>query len=140
MPARTVYTRRTGSGPPIHLALSRLPTGFLPKDFWPTNAEGDCIAYQGAILAEVQGGLYESDMTISQPYYVPYSAAALYGVGSDEAVGILETTYDLTYSDWQITPVDRGSAFTKYCYEPGGPYGTISAAVRTQLSGIKWRE
>jgi hypothetical protein len=140
MPSRSETTRRTTGGKPIHLAISRLPTGFLPRSYHPDSAEGDKRVFQGMILAEVSGGLPESDMTVSQPYYVPYSVSAAYGVGSDTAVGILEHDVDATYSDWQITPVDRGTAFQKYCYEPGGPYNSITAAVKTDLADIKWRD
>lgn len=139
MPSRVTYTRRTTGGKPIHQALTRLPTGFLPASYWPETDEGDIRVYQGVILAEVTGGLPESDMTTAQPYYVPYSPGGAYGTGSDTAVGILEHDVDATYSDWQITPVDRGTAFEVYCYVPGGAYGDISAAVKTDLSDMKWR-
>jgi hypothetical protein len=107
--------------------------------YWPENDEGDVIVYQGALCAIIWGGIPESDITISQPYVVPYSPSAAYGVGSDTCDGILPETYDETYSDWQVTLVDRGVAVENYCYVPGGAYGDIPAAAKTDLSGITWR-
>lgn len=139
MPKRTTYTRRFVTGRPIHQDLGRTQDGFLVGSYWTANAEGDKTVYAGAILAELEGGILESDMTVSQPYFVPYSATAAYGAGSDTAAGILAEDWDATYSDWQITLVNHGVAIEKYCYEPGGVYGDISDAVKTDLSNINWR-
>ncbi len=140
MPRRTVTTRRFTAGPPIFLELGRTQTGFLDRNKWPANAEGDRVVYAGAVCAIVSGGLAQSDMTGAQPYIVPYSVGADYGTGSDTPAGILAETWDSTYSDWQITLVDRGTAIEKYCYLPGAPnYGNISDAVKTALTLVKWR-
>jgi len=138
-PTSEQYTRRPLGGDPIHLELSRLPTGFLPKTYFPADANNDRIVYQGLIVAEVSGGLPESRMTGSQPYYVPWSAAGSYGSGSDTAVGILREIHDATLSDWQVAPVDRGTAYERRCYCGGSSIGVIPAAVKTNLSDIKWR-
>lgn len=139
LPVGENYQRRPRGGNPIHVELTRLPGGFLNKECFPQDANGDRIVYQGLILGQVDGGLYASGMTASQTYYVPYSAAATYGTGSDTAVGILAEIHDATVTDWQIAPVDRGTAYEKRCYEGGGPLGTVSDAVKTDLSDIKWR-
>jgi len=132
------YTRRPLGGDPIHQELTRLPTGFLPKAYFPADTNGDRFAWQGLILAEVTGGV-AAGLMASQKYYVPYSAAGSYGSGSDTPVGILAEFHDETLTSWQIVPVDRGTAYEARCYEGGGPLGTVSAAVKTALADIKWR-
>jgi hypothetical protein len=133
------YTRKPLRGDPIHLELSRLPTGFLSKECFARDTNGDRYVYAGLIVAEVNGGLYEGEITGSQPYYVPYSATAAYGTGSDTAVGILAEPHDETLTDWQIAPVDRGTAYEARCYVDPDVVGTVPAAVKTSLSDIKWR-
>lgn len=135
----TAWTRRPLGGEAISLELSRLPTGFLVASFWPLDSSGDRYIRQGVILAEVSGGVLASSMTASQPYYVPYSVSATYGTGSNTAVGILAEPHDETLSDWQVSPVNRGVAVEKRCYEPGGPIGVVTAAVKANLSRIEWR-
>ena len=139
LPVNTNYTRRPRGGDPICQEISRLPTGFLVRDYFPADDNGDRIVYQGLILAEVEGGVAASSMTASQPYYVPYSPTAAYGTGSDTAVGILAEMHDLTVTDWQVSPVDRGIAYEQRCYVGGGPLGVVPSAVKTDLSGITWR-
>jgi hypothetical protein len=133
------YQRRPRGGYPIHVELTRLPGGFLNKECFPADANGDRIVYQGLVLAQVTGGLYASGMTPGQTYYVPYAADAGYGTGSDTAVGILAEIHDATVTDWQVAPVDRGTAYEKRCYEGGGPIGVVSALAKAGLSDIKWR-
>lgn len=140
MPVSTQqYTRRPLGGDPIHQELTRLPSGFLNKLCFPTDANGDRVVWPGLVVSEVQGGLEEGEMTGSQPYYVPYSSSAAYGTGSDTAVGVLRERIDATVTDWQITPVDVGIAYEARCYVGGGALGDISAAIKTNLSRMKWR-
>ena len=139
MSKRTTYTRRSTTGRPIHSDLGRTQSGLLMRDYWADNSEGDRIVYAGAIMAEITGGVEASSMTVSQPYFVPYSATAAYGTGSDTAAGILAEDWDATYSDWQVTLVNRGVAIQKYCYVPGGEYNDISDDIKTDLTLIKWR-
>lgn len=147
MPLRLRATRRSlPGGEPIKRELGRYKSLFFPaSDFFPADAENDVIAYRGLLLATVEGGLPESDMTTSQEYYVPWSPGALYGTGSDTCVGILRETLDATYTDHVIAAVNRGDAIEMHCYEGGNVdangnqiYGTISAAAKTQLTLIKW--
>lgn len=142
LPVPTSYTRRPVGGKVIHdpFKVQRLPTGFLNRNCFPADADtGDRIVYQGLIVAQVNGGLEESEMTGSQPYYVPWSASAAYGTGSDTAVGIMDVWHDATVTDWQIAPVYHGQAYEKRCYCGGGPLGSIPASVKTDLSDITWR-
>lgn len=139
LPVGTNYQRRPRGGDPIHTELTRLPTGFLPKAYFPADTNGDRLVYQGLVVAQVSGGVYASGMTGSQPYYVPYNSAGSYGTGSDTAVGIMREFHDETVTDWQIVPVDNGIAYEKRCYVAGGTFGTIPAAVKTDLADIKWR-
>jgi hypothetical protein len=141
LPVNTSYTRRPIGGKPIHdeAKAARLPTGFLVRTSFPVDDNGDIIVYQGLIVAEVNGGVEASEMTGSQPYYVPWSATAAYGTGSDTAVGILAEWHDLTVTDWQVAPVCDAWAYEKRCYCGGGPLGSIPASVKTDLSDIKWR-
>ena len=133
------YRRRPLGGDPIHSELSRLRSYFMPSSYHPRDANGDRLIYQGLVVAEVSGGIPESWMTASQPYYVPWSAAGSYGTGSDTAVGIVREFHDGTLSDWQVTPVDRGIAYEARVYCGGGPIGSVPAVVKTNLSGITWR-
>jgi len=139
LPVPTNYQRRPLGGDPIHQELTRLPTGFLIRDYFPADANGDRIVWQGLLVAEVNGGIPESLMTATQPYYVPYSPAAAYGQGSDTAVGIMRERHDETITDWQIAPVNFGIAYTQRCYVAGGVLGDIPAAAVTNLAGIQWR-
>ena len=132
------YTRRPLGGDPIHEERHRLPTGFLPKAYFVADDNGDRFAWQGLVVAEVEGGV-AAGLMASQKYYVPYSAAGSYGTGSDTAVGIMAEFHDETLTSWQIAPVDVGTAYEARCYEGGGPLGTVSATAKTDLSDIKWR-
>lgn len=139
MPTRASYTRQPLPAPVMHQVDRRSASGYLPRTYWPEDAHGDRIARAGSIVAEIEGGLPEWDMTGTTPYFVPYSPTAAYGLGSDTADGILDETYDVTINDWQVTIVTAGIAIEKYCQVPGGQIGDIPDAVKTDLSNIEWR-
>lgn len=133
------FQRKPRRGRAIHLELSRLPGAFLDTSGIPADSNGDKVIEPGLILAQATGGFAASDVTPSQTYYVPYNSGAAYGVGSDTAVGVLDERHDATLTDWQVAPVDRGTAYERRCYVAGGSLGDIAAAIKTNLSGIKWR-
>jgi|WetSurMetagenome_2_1015567.scaffolds.fasta_scaffold229037_2 hypothetical protein len=100
---------------------------FFLGSYIPTNDNGDKIVYPGMIVA------------VSGSYYVPYNVSASYGSGSDTAVGILNEVWDVTLFNKMISPVTEGTFYEKYCYEFGGTFGSIRAAVKTSLSHIQWK-
>jgi hypothetical protein len=111
---------------------------FPASNYFPADAEGDVLVRRGLVLAVVNGGLAESEVTTSQPYYVPYHDGALYGTGSDAAVGILREGLDCTVTDHVIAAVNRGDAIEAHCYVGGGPLGDVDAAGEADLTLIKW--
>jgi hypothetical protein len=135
------FQRRPLGGDPIHDEgrPARLKSGFLPKSYFPEDTNGDRLVWQGLVVAQVTGGVSESSMTGSQVYYVPWSASAAYGTGSDTAVGILREFHDETVTDWLVAPVFHGTAYEKRCYCGGGSLGSIPASVKTDLTRITWR-
>lgn len=100
---------------------------FFNGSYIPANDNGDKYVYPGMILAS------------SGSYYVPYNVSASYGTGSDTAVGILNEFWDVTLFNRMISPVTEGTFYEKYCYEFGGTFGSIRAAVKTSLSHIQWK-
>lgn len=70
--------------------------------------------------------------------YVPYNASALYGVGSDTAVGVLDVFVDATLEDPTISPVYHGKLIEAHCYAWGGALGTVAAGVKSALVMVKW--
>lgn len=100
-------------------------------------------AFRADLIAEDSNGhryLYPG-MIVAQSgtYYVPYSAAASYGVGSDTAVGILPDFKDATLDTQPvIEPGYHGRVIEAHCYVLGGSVGTVPSAVKTALSDIYW--
>lgn len=71
--------------------------------------------------------------------YVPYNASALYGVGSDTAVGILGEFRDATQEDPVIDPAYHAKVIEAHCYVWGSVLGTaIPSAVKTSLNMVEW--
>lgn len=70
--------------------------------------------------------------------FVPYSAGASYGTGSDTAVGVLDTFEILTLGDSAIAPLYHGKVIESHAYVFGTTLGTISAGVKTDLPDIEW--
>jgi len=89
--------------------------------------DGVRYVYPGMVLAESGGK------------FVPYSASASYGVGSDVPVGVLVDFYDMTLTDYPVDAVVHGTLVENYCYVFGSPQlGNIPAAVKTALKQISW--
>ena len=139
MPRKVTYTREAPAGSVMSSVDRRSKTVFLPRSYWPANDDGDRIANAGALCAIIDGGLNQSSMTGSQSYAVPYSPTGAYGTGSDTCDGILDATYDATFSTWQVTLATSGIAYETRCFVPGGTLGDIPAAAKTDLSNIELR-
>lgn len=143
MPRRIRATRAPWPGPDPFKGtepgeLGRYRSYFFPaRLYWPADAENDILVPRGLLLAVVNGGLPESDMTTAQNYYVPYHPGALYGTGSDTCVGILREPIDATYTDHVIAAVNRGDAIEAYCHVCG-VYNNLPAAAKTNLTLVKW--
>jgi hypothetical protein len=70
--------------------------------------------------------------------FVPYSAAASYGVGSDTPVAITKEPYDMTEGAKAVTGVFHARMVEQYCYLYGGARGVIPAAVKAALTQVSW--
>ena len=70
--------------------------------------------------------------------YVPYSAAASYGTGSDTPVVVTTEPYDMTYGACAVTGIWSGKLIQDNCQLFGGALGTIPAAVKSALTNIEW--
>ncbi len=87
------------------------------------------LIYAGMLVAE--------DSTAT--YWVPYSAGASYGTGTDTAVGIVREFHDATLGDPIIEPIIWGKILEKHCFVINGTVGTVPAGAKTNLSGkIFW--
>lgn len=74
-------------------------------------------------------------------YYVPYSATAAYGAGSDTAFGVLGQIVDLTMNDEGVAPVVHAKLIEAHCYlygETQASSQTIAAGIKTSLNQITW--
>lgn len=72
--------------------------------------------------------------------YVPWNTSALYGVGSDTAVGVMDR-FEIkpTHDDPVIDPITHGTLIEAHCWVYGSPLGTaIPAGVKTALDDIQW--
>ena len=109
--------------------LARTYFGFDPS----TTLEH--LVLPGLILAEAA-----STSTLAN-YYVPYSATAAYGAGSDTAVGVLGQLVDLTWNDEAVAPVVHAKLIEAHCYVYGETQAssqTISSTIKTQLAQMVW--
>lgn len=88
--------------------------------------DGTKYVYPGMIVAK------------SGEKFVPYNAAASYGVDSDKPVGVLVDFYDFTLSDYPVDVVIHGTLVENYCYVFGSANGNIPAAVKSALKQISW--
>jgi len=70
--------------------------------------------------------------------YVPYNVSALYGVGSDTAVGVLGEFQDATVEDPVVAPAYHAKVIEAHAYVWGGDLGTVAAAIKTDLNMIEW--
>lgn len=89
---------------------------------------------------EIYPGLVVAQNTVTYKW-VPYSATASYGAGSDgtnSVLGVLDTFEDLSWGDQAIAPVLHGRLIERHCYVFGGQLGTISATVKSKLPDVDW--
>ncbi len=108
--------------------ISREASLWLDSTYFVVGANGQKELYPGLILAKD---------TVNDKY-VPYNVSASYGVGSDTAVGILDTFVDVTWGDQAVAPVFHGKAIERHCYVHALAIGTIAADIKTDLADIKW--
>lgn len=113
---------------PTHVL--RLKSNRLDRNYFTDDDSNQRHVRPGLILAQ----------ETNTNKYVPYNASALYGVGSDTAVGVLESFEDATQEDPVVAPVVHGKVIEAHCYlwgeAPG--QGTVPAAVKTSLDDIHW--
>jgi hypothetical protein len=146
MPQRVTYNSTAQVQDPIHDEppnLARGRGGFLPRVHFEAEVSGrnELVIQRGLIVARVTGGIAENEMTGAQVYYPPYSPTGAYGTGTDTAFGILRESMDYTLPfNRTVTPVHTGEAYTSACYVAGGARGDISAAIKTDLANITWRD
>lgn len=84
-----------------------------------------------------EGTVVAVDSTTSK--YVPYSAGASYGTGSDTPVGITTQPYDMTYGYRDIAPAVMAVLLEDYCQIYGSGRGSINSTVKTALPLIIWK-
>lgn len=84
-----------------------------------------------------EGVVVAVDSTTSK--YVPYSAGASYGTGSDTPVGITTQHYDMTYGAKAIAPAINAVLLEDYCQIYGSGRGSIDSTVKTALPLIMWK-
>ena len=106
----------------------RLLDNWLEDAYFLEDHNGEKRVHAGLILAQ----------ETNTKKYVPYHASAMYGVGSDTAVGILDTEKFVTYDEVGIAPVAHAKVIQAHCYVFGGALGTISGTIKTHLKHIIW--
>lgn len=92
------------------------------------DANNERLMYPGMIVA----------ISTATNNYVPYSALAAYGPGSDTPVGILWNFKNATLGDKAIEPVVHARVFEHRCYLYTGVVGVIPQAVKNALPQIVW--
>ena len=130
MPFRTSHQKRQhfdvlAEAQPLSIERSRV----FDSSYLAIDADYMYVLDEGTVVAV--------DSTTSK--YVPYSLGASYGTGSDTPVGVTITHYDMTYGAQAIAPAVHATLLEDYCQIYGGAKGTISAAVKTALPLIMWR-
>ena len=128
MPYKVTRTHRQHHEVVRDTHISRLASRLFDSSYLAANAYQEKYAYAGMVVA--------LDSTTSK--YVPYSAAASYGTGSNTAIGLLIEPEDMSYGDKAIAPAWHFIAVQQYCFVYGGPLGTIPAAVKTALDDSEW--
>lgn len=106
----------------------RLKSNFLDAAYFTLDSSQHKYVRPGLILAQ----------ETNTNKYVPYNVSALYGVGSDTAVGVLDVFVDATLEDPAIAPVAHGKVIEAHSYVWGGALGTVAAAIKTDLDDIHW--
>lgn len=108
--------------------VMRLNSNWLDRAYFTDDDAQQRIVRPGLIVAQ----------ETNTKKYVPYNASALYGVGSDTAVGILEVVQDATQEDPSVSPVFHGKVIEAHAFVWNGTLGTVPAAVKTSLNMIEW--
>jgi len=98
------------------------------SSYLAANSYSERWLYKGMIVAK----------DTSTNKFVPYSASAAYGTGSDTALGVNIETLEMTYGDIGIAPMWHGKVREAYAFVYGGARGTIPAAVKTSLDDVEW--
>jgi len=128
MPFRTSRTHRQKYNVLRDLHFSPMSSRFLDRSYIAADTYQNRYVYPGMIVA----------LDSSTSKYVPYSAGASYGTGSDTAIGVLVNFHDLTAGEKLIAPVWHAIVLEDYCFVYGGALGTVPAAVKTALDDIEW--
>lgn len=111
--------------------FDRRLSNHLDASYFVEGPNGQKEVYPGLIVAK----------NTSSYKWVPYSAEASYGPGSDgtgSVLGIMDTFEDVSWGDQQIAPLYHGKVIERHCYVFGSELGDISAAVKTALADIEW--
>jgi hypothetical protein len=113
--------------------LARLKSGLFDSAFWSLIVNDEKYVEPGLVLAQ----------DTSSKKYVPYSAGASYGTGSDTAVGVLDQVVPLTLlteaTDAACEPIYHGELVEAFCFVLGSALGTVPAGVKTDLPDIEWK-
>lgn len=104
----------------------------MNSDAVAADTYGNKVVYPGTILARI--------LAAERPTYrqvMVRVSTPTYGPGSDEAVGILRDTVDLTLGNKLVSFVTHGRVREGLCKD-AGTVGTVAAAVKTALSLVEW--
>jgi len=127
-PTRTTFTRK------IHLEVLASPhfftyeSRFFDRTYVPKDANDERWLYAGMVSA----------LNHTTQKFVPYSATASYGSGSDVPVMVTTVPYDMTFGEKVATGVSHAQLVEQNCYLYGGARGVIPAAVKTAMQQIEW--
>jgi hypothetical protein len=108
--------------------ISRRGSNFLDSSYFVAGSNGQKEVYPGLIVAQ------DTDTM----KWVPYSATASYGTGSDTAKGVMDTFEDVTWGDQTIAPIFHGKVIARHCYVFGEDLDSVSNAVKTALPDVEW--
>ncbi len=128
MPFRTERTHRQSFDVLRDIHFSKGADRIFDSTYLTENAYGEKYIYPGLVIAVCTG----------TSKFVPYSAGASYGLGSDTAVGVTHILYNMTYGDKIVSGIWHGTLREDYCYVYGGALGTIAAGIKTALDDIQW--
>ena len=128
MPFRSTRTRMVHLNPLATQHYDTYESRMFDRTYLVDDANGDRWLYAGCVIA------------IDHPAgtFVPYSATASYGAGSDVPVAVTKEPYDMTLGAKVVTGVFHARLVEQYCYVFGATRGAIPAAVKTALTLISW--
>lgn len=111
--------------------ISRRNSNWLEATYFTAGDNGQKYVWPGLIVAK----------NTSTYKWVPFSAAASYGPGSDgtnSVVGVMDEFVDVTWGDVAIAPIFHGKVIARHCYIFGSDLDSVSAAVKTALPDVEW--